>query len=85
MGWDNKNSQKKVKDIMTAKIIKVKPEDSVQDALKKLALKNVGRLMVMEGEKLVGIITRSDIMKGYRLKLMQKSTNQMAEVNFDCR
>ena len=60
---------------MTAKIIKVKPEDSVQDALKKLALKNVGRLMVMDGEKLVGIITRSDIMKGYRLKLMQKSTN----------
>ncbi len=72
---DNKNSQKKIKDIMSTEIIKVKPEDSVQDALKKLALKNVGRLMVMEGEKLVGIITRSDIMKGYRLKLMQKSTN----------
>jgi CBS domain-containing protein len=38
----------------------VKPEDSVFDAIKTLAEKGVGALMVMEGGKLVGIFSERD-------------------------
>jgi CBS domain-containing protein len=38
----------------------VKPDDSVFDAIKTLAEKGVGALMVMEGGKLVGIFSERD-------------------------
>jgi len=69
------NSQKKIKDMMTGEIIKVKPDESAHEALKKLSLKDIGRLMVMKEETLVGIITRSDIMKGYRFKMMENQND----------
>ncbi|MFW5980533.1 MAG: CBS domain-containing protein [Halanaerobiaceae bacterium] len=68
---DEKYNTTRIKDIMSTDIKKVSPEDSLFDALKKLSQADIGRLMVMENDKLVGIITRSDIMKAYRLKQMK--------------
>ena len=38
----------------------VKPDDSVYEALRLMADKDVGALMVMDGEKLVGILSERD-------------------------
>jgi len=54
---------KTVKDILNAKgtdIWSVNPSDTVLDSLKMMADKSVGSLLVMEGEKLVGIVTERD-------------------------
>lgn len=69
--WD----EVRVKDIMkpSEELVTVRPEDSVSDALIKLAKHDVGRLPVMEENKLVGIITRSDITKTIKMKLQFRS------------
>jgi len=67
-----KRNEFRVKDIMSRDIKKVLPGDDVYQAIKKLSGYDIGRLMVVENEKLVGIITRSDIMKGFRLRQIQR-------------
>ncbi len=65
------HSQTRVRDIMSSEIFKVNPEEDIYKALRMISQEDVGRLMVMRGDELVGIITRSDIMKGFRLREMQ--------------
>lgn len=65
--------QYSVGDIMSCKIIKVHPQDDIYQALKIMSREDVGRLMVMEDSRLIGIITRSDIMKGFRLRQLQEN------------
>ncbi len=64
----------KVKDIMSRDIKIVLPDDDVYQVLKKLSSYNIGRLMVVENENLFGIITRSDVMKGFRLRQIQATS-----------
>jgi len=70
-----KTSEIKIKDIMTTEIKKVSPDEDIYHALRKLSEAKIGRLMVMDNGKLVGIITRTDIMKAYRLNQLK---NQQA-------
>jgi len=67
-----KRNEYRVRDIMSRDIKKVSPDDDVYQVLKKLSGYDIGRLMVVENEELVGIITRSDIMKGFRLRQIHK-------------
>ncbi len=53
----------KVKDLMSKKIITVSPDDTVQDAATIMSEEDVNRLPVLEDGKLVGIITRGDIVR----------------------
>ncbi|WP_456398008.1 CBS domain-containing protein [Desulfurobacterium sp.] len=50
-----------IKDIMIRKVITVNIEDSIEYAVKKMEEKNVGSLVVMDGDKPVGIVTDRDI------------------------
>ncbi len=47
---------------MSTCLIYVSPDDCVIDAVEKMTHACVGRLLVMEGDRLVGIVTRSCIM-----------------------
>ncbi|MGB9659580.1 MAG: site-2 protease family protein [Nitrososphaerales archaeon] len=59
-----------VRDVMTSseKLVKSQPEEPVADAFLKLSKRDIGRLPVVEDGKLVGIITRSDIMHIIRVR-----------------
>ncbi len=58
----------KVKDIMTEKVIAVSPETSVKEIADILLKKKIGGVPVLDGEKLVGIVTEEDlIMKNVKL------------------
>lgn len=46
----------------------VGPDDSVFDALKRMADKGIGALIVMEGERIVGIVTERDYARKIALK-----------------
>ncbi|NWG08815.1 MAG: site-2 protease family protein [Nitrososphaerales archaeon] len=60
----------KAKDIMTSseKLVKTQPEEPVVDAFLKLSKRDIGRLPVVKDRKLVGIISRSDVMHIIRVK-----------------
>ena len=51
------------KEIMTEKVLTVKANDDVSKVAKIMLNKHIKRLPVMDGDKLVGIVSRSDIVK----------------------
>ena len=54
------------------KVYSIVPTASVLDAVKLMAEKNIGALVVMEGEKIVGIITERDYAR--KIVLMARSS-----------
>ncbi len=61
-----------VKDVMIPykKTIMVKPKTSALDAMNTMAKENVGRVLVIENSKLLGILTRGDLMRKIYLEKM---------------
>ncbi len=55
---------KPVKDIMKKKVYSISPESSLEDASGMMIKYRVNRLPVIDNGKLVGIIVRSDIIRG---------------------
>jgi Zn-dependent protease/CBS domain-containing protein len=51
-----------VEEIMSTELITVDPDDDAMDALTMMQEKNIGRLLVMDNEEFVGLITRTDMM-----------------------
>ena len=56
---------KLVKDIMTREVFWVGPEDNVEAAIQLMVKHKVHRIPVVEGGKLVGILTRGDVLRGF--------------------
>ena len=61
-------------------IIAIAPNASVLDALKLLAEKNVGAILVMEGERLAGIISERDYARKVALKGKSSADTPVSEV-----
>ena len=62
---------KLVRNLLDAKghdVLSIAPEATVLDAVKLMAEKSVGALLVMEGERLVGIVTERDYARKVILK-----------------
>jgi Zn-dependent protease len=57
-----------VRDVMNRGVIAVTPETPVVDVLRIMGAKDIGRVPVVDKEKLVGIVTRTDILKVVELK-----------------
>ena len=62
-----------IKDIMTKDIISVNPENEAYQALQTIAKNNIGRLLVIQDNKIKGIITMKDIMRNMQFKHMYMS------------
>lgn len=62
------------------KILKAPPETLVSKAAKLMANKNVGAIMVVEGERLVGIFTERDIVFRVVAQGLDPHTTRLAEV-----
>lgn len=54
-----------LEEIMTRDVITMSPEDTIEDALLILHRRRFGALPVVEGRKLVGIITKADILAAF--------------------
>ncbi len=66
--------QIKIKEVMSKKVIKVTPNETLASALRKLIQHNVAQLPVVDPEdpmKLIGIICRSDILKAHDILMSQ--------------
>ncbi|WP_456474361.1 CBS domain-containing protein [Candidatus Pyrohabitans sp.] len=53
----------KVKEVMTRKVITLSPEASIEEAARVLRENRISGAPVVEGEKLVGILSEADLMK----------------------
>lgn len=53
----------KVEKVMSRKVVTIKPDTLVEDAARMLVDHNIGGLPVMDGEKLIGIVTESDLFR----------------------
>lgn len=56
-----------VRDVMTRNVITLKPDDDASVALQRISQFRIGRLVVMEGERIAGIISRSDLVRDLEL------------------
>ena len=73
-----------VADILKAKgdaiVHTIGPDDSVFDALQRMADKGIGALLVMEGERIVGIVTERDYARKIALKGRTSALTQVRDV-----
>ncbi len=63
-----------ISDIMSHKFRWVEPTTSIEDAVQKMLNNNIRRLLVLENEKLVGVITQTDLASHLRSKLLIDET-----------
>ena len=54
----------KVRDIMTADVIRVTPRETLEQCMVTMTQKRIRHLPVVEGEKLVGVVSIGDLVKG---------------------
>ena len=64
----------------SGEVFSVAPDATVYDAVAKMAEKNVGALVVMEGEKLVGIISERDYTRKVMLRGKRSRETQVHEI-----
>ncbi|HVH15211.1 MAG TPA: site-2 protease family protein [Candidatus Angelobacter sp.] len=50
------------------RIVTISPNASAAEALQRIAEKNIGRLLVTDGDRIIGMITRGDLMKTIRTR-----------------
>jgi Zn-dependent protease/CBS domain-containing protein len=67
----NKPDARQVSEIMTTGVVTVQPRDDIYMALKRMNEREIGRLPVVEAGQLVGILSRSDVMRGFQLRQLQ--------------
>jgi Zn-dependent protease/CBS domain-containing protein len=59
---------KQVKDVMSRELITLPPSAPLIDALRIMSARNIGRIPVLTDQALVGIVTRTDIMRVMELR-----------------
>ncbi len=64
---EERRSTIRVRDIMTRNVITLKPDDDASTALQRISQYRIGRLLVMDGSRIAGIISRSDLVKDLEL------------------
>ncbi len=52
-----------VRDVMKQNLITVTPDDPAYSAFKKMGANRIGRVLVMDGDELAGIVSRTDIIR----------------------
>lgn len=55
----------RVESVMTEKVISLGPEDSVEDAVRVMRRERFGAIPVVEHNRVVGILTRSDVLDAF--------------------
>ncbi|HZD54878.1 MAG TPA: CBS domain-containing protein [Candidatus Aquicultoraceae bacterium] len=64
-GGEDAEKERKVEEIMTHPVVTVSPWDTIEDALLILHKRRFGALPVVEGRRLVGIITKADVLAAF--------------------
>jgi CBS domain-containing protein len=53
----------RIKEVMTEKVITISPDASIKDAARLMMDKKIGCLPVVEGDRMVGLVTETDMLR----------------------
>ena len=67
---DLKASSVKIEDVMSKKFRWVSPDTPIEDAVQKMLNNNIRRLIILDDEKLAGVITQTNLAEFLRSKLL---------------
>jgi len=70
-----------VKGFMSSKIVTITPETGFQDIQKIIIEKDIGRLPVLEGEIMVGIVSRTDVLRSFYAEQKEKQEESITHDN----
>ncbi len=71
---DKKASDVIISEIMSNKFRWVDPETEIEDAIQKMLNNNIRRLIILDDDKLVGVLTQTDLTEFLRNKLLVDQT-----------
>ena len=71
---DRKSSDVPISEIMSYKFRSVGPTTTIEDAVQKMLNNNIRRLLILEDDKLVGVITQTDLASHLRDQLLVDGT-----------
>ena len=71
---DKKSSEVLISEIMSYKFRSVGPTTTIEDAIQKMLNKNIRRLLVLDNEKLVGVVTQTDLASYLRDQILVDGT-----------
>ena len=71
---DKRASEMAVSDIMSPKFRWVEPTTTIEDAVQKMLNNKIRRLVVLENQKLVGVVTQTDLAAHLRSRLLIDET-----------
>ena len=77
---DNKEASSTPLELIMSKNFKwVEPNSSIEEAVQKMLNNNIRRLIVLDNEKLVGVITQTDLTEFLRSKILINATIENIE------
>jgi CBS domain-containing protein len=79
---DNKEASLTPLELIMSKNFKwVEPNSSIEEAVQKMLNNNIRRLIVLDNEKLVGVITQTDLTEFLRSKILINATIENIEAD----
>ncbi|MEJ2260833.1 MAG: CBS domain-containing protein [Nitrosopumilaceae archaeon] len=78
---DIKASEFSISELMSKNFRWVSPEEDIEIAIQKMLNNNIRRLLVLDNEKLVGVITQTDLAAFLRSKLLINETVKNLETD----
>lgn len=78
---EDKSAKTLCKDIMSSPVFTIPPKLLLTDAMHQMSAKQIKRLIIVENQKMVGIISQSDILEiaPYMIEILQEKTNILKE------
>jgi CBS domain-containing protein len=76
---DAKPSSVRVRDVMTTNVVRVAPEDDVSDVERKMEDAQVRRILVCDGDRLVGVIATADLARETKRKEVGRIMEKISE------
>lgn len=74
------NPIEEIGDYMSSSILSIEADTLAQEAAQTMESKNIGSLLVKEGEKYVGIVTETDLTRKMLAKGLNKETTKVREI-----
>lgn len=74
------NAEKNIRNIMTTNVVALKPEDSILKLEEVFSAIPIHHVLVVEHKKLVGIVSKIDLLNLYRKELVNKKTLDRSKI-----
>jgi CBS domain-containing protein len=76
---DEKPSNVRVRDVMGTNVVQVAPEDDLSEVSRKMEESQVRRILVTEGDRLVGVIATADLARETKKKEVGRIMERISE------